>query len=338
MKLLVIGGTGVISREIVKQASAKGFDVTIFNRGNRDCPVPEGVKVIHGDRDDAKDFAEKMSDLNVDVMIDMNCLTREQAVQDVEIFGDKVEQMIITSSIAAYVRPFKSYPIREEAEELDTTGNFIYGYNKAEIERYLQSMMGKIKAAITIIRPSLTFGEGAANFGMLRQNRNLVRRIKEGKPVVMMGEGVAPWSFTFVQDLANGFVLSCGNENTYNDWYHVTNTEIVVWEDLYHAVGKAVGKEVKMVNIPTVLLAEMLPDVCMHHYVEKRHFSLFDISKFQKAVPEYQPKVTLEEGVKALVEWWEEVDFPYDEEKDALEDRMCEAYEKFRKELLSLVK
>ena len=111
-----------------------------------------------------------------------------------------------------------------------------------------------------------------------------------------------------------------------------------MWEDLYHAVGKAVGKEVKMVNIPTVLLAEMLPGVCEHLHVEKRHFSLFDISKFKKAVPEYEPRVKLEDGVKALVDWWEETDFPYDEEKDALEDKMCEAYENFRAELLSLVK
>lgn len=338
MKILIIGGTGVISREIVRQALEKGYEVSIFNRGSKRCSVPEEVKVITGDRNDKTDFAEKMSGVDVDTVIDMTCFNRELAEQTVEVFGDKTKQIIVTSSIAAYERPYKSYPIREEAESLDTAGEFSYGYNKAELERYLQSCMGKIKAAITIIRPSLTFGPGAANFGILRQNRNVVRRIKEGKPVVMIGEGVIPWSFTFVQDLAQGFVLSCGNENTYNDWFHVTNTEIVMWEDLYRAVGKAVGKEPKFVYIPTVLLREMLPSVCEHLNFEKVHFSVFCVDKFKKAAPAYNPSVKLEDGVKELVNWWEETEFPFDEERDVLEDRICELYETFRKQLIGLTK
>lgn len=338
MKLLIVGGTGVISREIVRQALLKGFDVTIVNRGSKKCEIPEGVKVVIADRNQEEDFAGKISQLEFDTVIDMACFNAELAKQTVDVFGDKAKQIIVTSSIAAYERPYKSYPIREEYENLDTAGEFSYGYNKAELERYLQAQMGKVKAAITIIRPSLTFGPGAANFGILRQNRNVVRRIREGKPVVMIGEGVIPWNFTFVQDLAQGFVLSCGNENTYNDWFHVTNTEIVMWEDLYRAVGKAVGKEPKFIYVPTALLREMLPSVCEHLNFEKVHFSIFCVDKFKKAAPEYEPTVKLVDGVKELVDWWEATEFPYDDERDALEDKICEAYENFRGQLLSFTK
>lgn len=338
MRILVIGGTGVISREIVKQSCEKGFDVTVVNRGKRDVVLPKSVKIINVDRNKQEDFAEKMSDIKVDTVIDMTCFDEKAARQTLEIFGEKVKQIIITSSIAAYDRPYKSYPVHEDEESLSQNQEFEYGFQKAQMERYLQGQMGKIKAAITIIRPSLTFGDGTANFGILRQNRNVVRRIREGKPVIMVGEGCIPWSFTFVQDLAKGFVLACGNENTYNDHFHVTNTEVVMWEDLYRAVGKAVGREPKMLYVSSCLLREMLPSVCGHLNYEKVHFSIFSVDKFQKAAPEYVPMVRLDDGVKALVDWWEENDFPYDEEKEELEDKMCEAYEEFREKLLGFTK
>ena len=337
MKILILGGTGVISREIVKQGLEQGHEIMVFNRGNHREEMLEGIEVILGDRTRADEFAEKMKAVDADVVIDMICFNEQAARQTVEVFGNRVSQIIVTSSIAAYDRPYQSYPIREAKETLTEKPDFAYGFNKAEAERYLQGMMGKQKAAITIIRPSLTFGPGAANFGILRQNRNVARRIREGKPVVMIGEGVIPWSFTFVQDLARGFVLSCGNEKTYNDYFHVTNTEIVMWEDLYRAVGKAVGKEPKMVYIPTVLLREMLPSVCEHLNFEKVHFSVFCMDKFKAAAPEYEPKIGLEAGIKELLEWWEKIDFPYDEEKDHLEDEICRCYEEFREHLLKLV-
>lgn len=335
MKILVLGGTGVISRQIVKQAVARGFDVTMFNRGSRTLPECAGAREITGDRKSA-DFASYFEGETYDTVIDMISFNREDAQQTIEVFGDKAKQIIITSTVAAYNRPYRSFPIVEKAESLRTEPDFAYGYNKAEIERYLETVMGKIGAAVTIIRPSLTFGPGAANFGMLRQNRNVVRRIREGKPVVMIGEGCNPWIFTFSRDLAAAYVLACGNENTYNDAFHVTNDEVVTWEDLYRAVGRAVGREPVMLEVPTVILKDTLPDVCGHLYYEKRHFNVFSTEKFRAAVPEYHPQVHLNEGIRELVDWWETVDFPYDEEKEALEDRICEAWQTFRRTCMEL--
>ena len=109
-----------------------------------------------------------------------------------------------------------------------------------------------------------------------------------------------------------------------------------MWEDLYRAVGKAVGREPEFVYVPTVLLREMLPSVCAHLNFEKVHFSVFSMDKFKKAAPEYEPKVRLVDGVKELVDWWEENDFPYDEERDRLEDEICRCYQEFRDKLIKL--
>ena len=338
MKVLILGGTGVISREIVKQTVEKGFDVTMFTRGSKESPYADRIKVLTGDRNDKEAFARLMADVEADVVIDMICFNEEQARQTMEIFRGKVRQIIFTSSIAAYQRPYRSTPIREECELLREDPGFAYGYNKAQVERYLQSeMKTPSSTAITIIRPSLTFGPGAANFGTLRQNRNLVRRIRESKPVVMVGEGVIPWSFTFTPDLAAAYVLACGNEKTYNDYFHVTNTELVVWEDLYRAVGKAVGREPRFCYISSHILSEAYPAVCQHLNVEKVHYSYFSNEKFLAAAPEFSPKITLEEGVRTLVDWWEETDFPYDDEKDRMEDEICALYQRFVEDIKAVM-
>lgn len=334
MKLLILGGTGVISSQIVKKALEKGFDVTIFNRGKKASGIDPLVNEIYGDRHNTDDFAEKFKSFSADVVIDMICFDKKDAQQTLEVFGNRAKQIIFTSSIAAYQRPYKSYPMEEDKETLLTCPDFAYGYHKAQMDGYLQSQMSQVPAAITILRPSLTFGDGTANLGILRQNRNLVRRIKQGKPVVMIGEGNIPWSFSFAGDVANAFVLACGNEKTYNECFHVTNTEVVTWESLYLSIGSAVGNQPKMAYIPTVLLKEVYPEVCAHLYHEKVHFSVFSNTKFQKAAPDYQPSITLQEGIRSLVQWWENNDFPFDDAKDELEDNLCEVYDRFRKELM----
>ncbi|MFI3168426.1 MAG: NAD-dependent epimerase/dehydratase family protein [Faecalibacterium sp.] len=336
MKILILGGTGVISRQIVAQAVAMQHEVTVFNRGIKAAAIPQGVNVVQGDRKDTADFEAKMNALSVDVVIDMISFNVADAKQLLALFGEKCKQIIVTSSTSAYDRPYKSHPVSEEKEQLTMDDSFAYGFNKAEMDRYLQTQMGKCSAAITIVRPCLTFGEGSATVGTFRQNRNIARRIAQGKPVVMVGEGVIPWSFTFAPDLAKAYVLACGNENTYNDYFHITNTEVVVWEDLYRAIGNVVGKEPNFVYIPSALLRKIYPSVCTHLNYEKVHYAVLSNEKIQKAIPEYKPQITLQQGMKDLMAWWEATDFPYDDEKDKIEDDICAAYTAFEQSLLDL--
>jgi nucleoside-diphosphate-sugar epimerase len=342
MKLLIIGGTGVISRAIVRQALDSGFDVTIVNRGTRKIGFEDHVHVIQADRQDKDGFREKLESLRPDVVIDMICFGPEDARQTVELFRHRANQLIFTSSVAAYERPYKTLPTREDAEKPLVTTDFSYGKEKAALEQYLfgemkaMEKMEKDGAAITIIRPSLTFGPGARNFGMLRQNYNVVQRIKDGRPLVMVGEGTFPWSFTYVDDLARGFVLACGNERTYNDHFQVLNNEVVVWEDLYRAIGNLVGKEPILYHVPSVLLKEIDEKLMGHLHYEKTYCSVFSIEKFQKAVPEFRPTCRFQEGIAKVVESWEKEGLGVDAAKDAFEDEICACYEAFRESLLRL--
>lgn len=329
MKILVLGGTGNISRAIVKEGLKAGFDITIFNRGSRKVGFEDKVNVIIGDIKDEEGFRAKMKDLSFDVVIDMICFDENDAAFIVDVFKDRARQLIFTSSVACYAHPFHSMPVREECEGLLEKNTYPYGYKKANMERYLYTVMEKGIIPVTIIRPSLTFGEGCANIGVMRQNRNIVDRIEKGKPLILPGDGTAVWSFTFTPDLARAYILSCLNEKTYNKYYHVCSSELLLWKDLYLTFGRILGKEVKLCYIPSEILNAADPALFGHFYSEKQYANYYTTEKFRKDVPEWKVEISLEEGLRNQIRWWKESGFPLDADKDAAEDRYCAVYDKF---------
>jgi nucleoside-diphosphate-sugar epimerase len=323
MDVAVLGGTGVISRCIVEELVAKGHRVTVVNRGTRKVSLPEGVSTIVADKSDEEAFGRTMEGHRFGAVIDMIAFNESDARHTVEVFGDKADQLLFCSSIAAYKRPPKSMPIQELTEELSDDPVFPYSFHKAKMERYLATQHGS--PAITIFRPSLTFGEGARNVGILRHNYNIVERIRLGKPLVMFGDGTTPFSFSFAPDVAVGIVGLVGNSAAFGEAYHICSEERTLWQDLYLKMGEILGKSVDLVYIPAKTLYETLPDICNHLYFEKRYPGLFDNTKIRSVVPGFKPKHTLRSGLELLLESWERDGLKADPEKDALEDRLVEA-------------
>lgn len=302
MKVLITGGTGLIGRAIVEQLLHNNHEVVVYNRNTKRLPFANGVRQITGDKFNHLEFERSMQKESIDVAIDMLCFNKDDVISTVRAFKGNVKQIIITSSVAAYRRPYNSLPVVEDEEELSTNSVFKYAYNKAEIERYLQKVIKEEKLPITIVRPSLTYGPGAVNVGVLRQNYGIVDRIKKGKPLVMFGDGTTPWSFTFAPDLAKGFVGLVGKEKAYGEAYHITSEENHIWEDLYKEIGAILGKKPDIVHMPSEVLYKAAPDLCDHLYFEKCYASLFDNSKIRKVLPGYRASITLNEGLQNLIE------------------------------------
>ncbi len=336
MKILILGGTGVISREITKQLLADNHEVVLFNRGRNQLNFAQDLRQITGDRQDRERFETKMHAERFDVTIDMICFNREDAESTLRAFSANTGHLIVCSSIAAYKRPPKTIPTREDAEELFDDPTFPYAFHKADMERFLQKEIAKQQLQITIIRPSLTFGPGAANIGVLRQNYGIVDRIRKEKTLVMFGDGTTPWNFTFTPDLARAFVLASGNTRTFGKAYHVTNEDPHLWEDLYLEFGKVVGKEPRIVHIPSELLYKAAPNLCGHLYFEKTYAGLFDNSKFKSDVPEFEAKISLHQGLQVMLDWFEKEANTVDPEKSALEDKLVELHGSWAQQIAEL--
>jgi nucleoside-diphosphate-sugar epimerase len=329
MKVLVLGGTGVISRAIVERLLEKNYEVTVFNRGKRNLLFSGEVEQIVGDKTDRPEFEKTMKKLKFDSVIDMLCFNEEDAKSTVRAFKDNAGQIIITSSVAAYKRPYHTVPTVEESEELWDNPEFQYAFQKAEMERYLHTVIKEKKLPITIIRPSLTYGPGAANIGILRQNYGIIDRIKKGKPLVMFGDGSTSWNFTFAPDLARGYAELAGNKNAYGQVYHITNEDRHIWEDLYLEFGRIVGKEPVIIHIPSELLYKTAPNLCNHLYFEKTFAGLFDNSKIKKDAPLFKTEISLHTGLSSIADWFEREANTIDPEKEALEDKLVNAYNNF---------
>jgi len=336
MKILILGGTGVISRSIVGQLLTKNHDVVAFNRGNHPLPFLKDVQHIVGDRLDRDAFKTRFQKETFDAVIDMICFNEADAISTVDTFKNNTEQIVICSSIAAYKRPYKTVPTVEASEELHENPEFEYAFHKAEVERYLHETIQKEQLAITIIRPSLTYGPGAANIGVLRQNYGIVDRIRKGKALVMFGDGSASWSWTFAPDLAKAFVGVLGNKRTYGQAYHATSEERHIWEDLYLEFGKIVGVDPHIVHIPSELLHRAAPDLCGHLFYEKTFVGLFDNSKIKKDVPSFTIDISLNQGLKTILEWWEKEAATVDREKDILEDRLVNLFNHWADQMVNL--
>lgn len=335
MNVLVLGGTGVISRAIVNLLLEKEHTVTVFNRGNRTLSFNGPVRQITGDRADRTDFQSRMQKESFDAVIDMICFNEADARSTAAAFRDNTDQIVICSSVAAYKRPYQSIPTVESSEFLYDDPAFVYAFDKAQVERYFNEKIQSQRLPVTIIRPSLTYGPGAANIGILRQNFGIIDRIRKQKPLVMFGDGSTPWSFTFAPDLAKAFVGVLGNPQTHGQAYHACSEERCRWEDLYLEFGKIVGVEPQIVHISSELLCSANPDLFSHLYLEKTFPGLFDNSKIRGVVPEFKCEISLHDGIKMIVDWFEKDANQVDPEKDAMEDRLVELYDGWKSQMQS---
>ncbi len=336
MKILLLGGTGVISREIVRQLITAGNEVTVFNRGSKNLPSIGAARQLIGDRRNRAEFEAGMRQTRYDVVIDMICFNADDARSTIRAFGGNAGQIIVTSSVAAYKRPYRSVPTEEAKEALWDDPVFPYAFDKAEMERVLQDAILREKLPITIVRPSLTYGPGAANIGVLRQNYGIVDRIRRGKPLVMFGDGSTPWSFTFVPDLARAYVGLAGNPKSFGEDFHVTSEDRNVWEDLYLEFGRLVGIKPEIIHLPSELLRKAAPNLCSHLYFEKTYPGLFDNTKLRSAIPDFRTEISLHEGLKSILAWYEAEAHEVDQEKDALEDRLVEIHRDLSGQLTDL--
>ena len=250
MKVLVIGGTGNISTAIVDRLNELGHAVTVFNRGLRPIRYKQPVQIINGDKANKADFIEKMKPHRFDAVIDMISYNFSEAQITLDAFDDV--HFVFTSTVATYKRPFRGAAVTEDFELWDTEA-YPYGYHKARMEDFLneQSSAGR---KITIIRPSLTYGIGCKNIGILRNNYGIIKRIRAGKPIIVFGDGTNPWDFTFAPDIAKVYAGVLCRELYFGQAYHVTSGDVRIWDDLYLEFGKIIGAEPKLLHLSTEML------------------------------------------------------------------------------------
>lgn len=324
MDVLVIGGTGVISTGITRQLVEAGHDVTIFNRGETDVEIPDSVTKIHGDRFEYDAFESAVTDVDVDVVIDMMCFGLEDAESDIRAFGGDIEQFIFTSTVDVYHRPPDRNPVTEDAAREPPVSDYAEGKAAAE-DRFREAERDGV-FEVTIIRPWSTYGESSPVLHTFGTDTYYIQRIREGKPIVVHGDGTSIWGPCHRDDVAAAYVTAVGNDVTYGETYHVTSEENITWNQYHRRVAAALdAPEPDLVHIPTDVLREVAPDrteMLRDHF---QYSTVFDNSKAKRDL-DFEYTVSFEDGVERTVEWLEAHDEIEVGDGDAFEDELVDAW------------
>lgn len=307
-KVLFIGGTGTISKAIVdKLVSEKKWEVYLLNRGNRKTDWGDAVNQITVDINDEKLVNEKLGDLKFDVVCEFIGFTVDQVERDYRLFKDRTKQYIYISSASAYHKLPADYVITEGT----TLSNpyWEYSRNKIACEEYLMKKYREEGFPITIVRPSHTYDERNLPIGVEGSNGSyqVIKRMKEDKPVIIQGDGTSLWHVTFNRDFAIGFVGLLGNVHAIGEAFHITGDEVLTWNQIYQTIANALNVELHPYYVSSSYLASVGKkyDYTGSLIGDKSNSVRFDNSKIKSISPDMKTNIPFNEGVRICLDYIE---------------------------------
>ena len=340
MKALFIGGTGTISTAIVKKlAEDPNWEVWLLNRGNRSDVVPEGVHQIVADIYDEADVEEKLGDLKFDVVSEFIGFTVDRVEGDYRLFKDRTRQYMYISSASAYNKPARSYVITEGTTLANP--HWEYSRNKIACEEFLMKKYREEGFPVTIIRPSHTYDERNVPLGVHGKKGfyQVIKRMQEGKPVIIQGDGTSLWTVTFNKDFATGYIGLMGNPHAIGEAFQITGDETLTWNQIYETIAEALGVELKAYHISSEYLSAVGDkygfDFEGSLIGDKAASGVFDNSKLKRAVPDMKTTIRFDQGVRIALDYV--LSHPEcqveDTEFDEWCDRVIEAVERSKEEI-----
>ena len=308
MKVLFIGGTGTISMAIVRRLSAMPeMGVWLLNRGTRTAELPEGVHTITADISDEKAVAEKLKDQFFDTVCEFIGFTVDQVERDWRLFNGRTRQYIYISSASAYLKPAAGYVITEGT----TLANpyWEYSRNKIVCEEFLMKKHREEGFPVTIVRPSHTYDERHIPLCLhgRKGSWQVIRRMQQGKPVIIPGDGSSLWTLTFNTDFARGFCGLIGNRHAIGEAFQITGDEVLTWEQVHNTVADALGVKLIPYHVSSDFLAETGKkagyDYAGELLGDKSVSVVFDNRKLKRAVPDMQTTVPFHLGVRKALDY-----------------------------------
>jgi len=155
LKILFIGGTGVISSACSQLAVENGIDLYLLNRGETKREIPANAKILIGDIRDKNSVKNVINDLHFDAVVNWIAFVPEHVQTDIDLFKEKTNQYIFISSASAYQTPPSNLPVTESTP-LDNPF-WEYSRNKIACEELLINEYRNNNFPVTIVRPSHTY-------------------------------------------------------------------------------------------------------------------------------------------------------------------------------------
>lgn len=325
MKVLFIGGTGIISSACSRLAVKRDIVLYLLNRGKTERPVPEDINIICGDIRDKSHVKEILKDMEFDVVVNWVAFTTEHIETDLELFRRRTKQYIFISSASAYQTPPQNLPVTESTPL--SNPYWEYSRDKIACEERLMQAYKEEQFPVTIVRPSHTYDRTLLP---MHGQYTIVDRMRKGKKVIVHGDGTSLWVLTHHRDFAKGLVGLLGNSKAVGEAFHITSDELLTWNQIFETVARAAGTTAKIVHIPSEFIAAYDHGWGASLLGDKSHSMIFDNTKIKKFVPDYEATIPFSDGAKEIISWYD-VDKSrqvVNAELNQLIDKIISAYEK----------
>ena len=305
MKALLIGGTGTISLAISKLLIEQGWELYLLNRANRPVELSnDKVKFITCDVNDEEKVGELINGLDFDVVADFIAFEPKQLERDYRLFSGRTKQFIFISSASAYQKPLSDYRITEGTPLSNPFWE--YSRNKIAGEDYLMKMYREKGFPVTIVRPSHTYDERSIPLGVHGSGGSwqVAKRMLEGKPVIIHGDGTSLWTMTHNSDFAKGFVGLMGNIHALGEAVQITSDETLTWNQIYTIIADALGVKLNAIYVSSSFL-----DACSKEDFkggligDKANSVVFDNTKLKRLVPDFVATTRLDQGLSQTVKF-----------------------------------
>jgi nucleoside-diphosphate-sugar epimerase len=300
MRVLFIGGTGIISSACSRLAAERGIELFVLNRGETWRPLPDDVTRLLGDIRDPKAAREAIGNLTFDAVVDWVAFTPEHVETDLGLFEGRTGQYILISSASTYQTPPANLPITESA----VLDNPIWQYSRDKIaceERVVRAYR-EHRFPFTIVRPSHTYD---CTLPPPRGGWTAVDRMRRGVPVVVHGDGSSVWTLTHHRDFAKGLVGLLGREDAIGESFHITSDEWLTWDRINQILARAAGTTAEIVHVPSDIIRRYDCTWGDSLLGDKTHSKIFDNSKIKRFVPDYAATIPFSQGAEEIIAWYD---------------------------------
>ncbi|HJP77848.1 MAG TPA: NAD-dependent epimerase/dehydratase family protein [Pseudonocardiaceae bacterium] len=296
MKILFLGGNGMISSACAAEVVRAGHELTVLTRSAGDRALPAPVRRINVDVHDPVALREVLGDKDFDVVVNFVGYQPDNVTADTETFAGRTGQYVFISTASVYARPIALLPITESTPRRNN--GFAYPQDKIACEEVLERAYREHDFPATIVRPAHTYDRGVVP---MLGGWTLIERMRQGKPVVVHGDGTSLWTLTHSCDFARAFVPLLGNSHTLGDAVHITSDEILTWDQIHQIMARAAGVVPKLVHRSSEDIGEVIPGwaaVLVHDFA---HTLLFDNTKLRRFVPGFAARIPFDAGAREIV-------------------------------------
>jgi nucleoside-diphosphate-sugar epimerase len=302
LRVLFIGGSGVISSACSRLAVERGIGLFVLNRGrSTGRPLPSGVTVLRGDIRDPVSVRDALGGRDFDVVVDWVAFTEAHVQTDIGLFSGRAGQYVFISSASAYQTPPARLPVTESTPLRNPF--WAYSRDKIACEDRLAAAYRDEGFPATIVRPSHTYDKTMVPFD---GGWTILARMRQGKPVVVHGDGTSLWTLTHHLDFARGFVPLLGHRRTIGDTFHITSGDVLTWDQIATTLAAAAGTTAEIVHVTSDAIAATHPGWGASLLGDKAHSMVFDNSKLRSVVPDYRAVIGFEQGAREIVAWHDE--------------------------------